>query len=85
MFKPFGGGSTYCPGRFLARQEVMTFVAVVLNRFDVTVSPAHGASSKKQSMPRPDYRTLAVSLMSPMAGQDLQLDVKPRRLNGFVG
>lgn len=85
MFKPFGGGSTYCPGRFLARQEVMTFVAVVLNRFDVTLSPADGASSKTQRMPRPDDRTLAVSLMSPMAGEDLQLDVKPRRLDEFFG
>lgn len=74
-FKPFGGGSTYCPGRFLARQEVMTFVAVVLHRFDVTLSPA-GAYGKKQRMPSIDHKTLAVSLMSPMAGEDLLLDVK---------
>lgn len=80
-FKPFEGGSTYCPGRFLARQEVMTFVAVVLHRFDVTLSPADGTYSKKQRMPRIDHKTLAVSLMGPIAGEDLLLDVKLRRLN----
>ncbi|KAL8952792.1 MAG: hypothetical protein Q9222_001296 [Ikaeria aurantiellina] len=34
-YHPFGGGATYCPGRFLAKQEVYTFVAVVLHRFEV--------------------------------------------------
>ncbi|KAL8941935.1 MAG: hypothetical protein Q9216_001963 [Gyalolechia sp. 2 TL-2023] len=34
-YNPFGGGATYCPGRFLAKQEVYTFVAVVLHRFEV--------------------------------------------------
>lgn len=82
-FKPFGGGSTYCPGRFLARQEIMTFVALVLHRFDVTLSPlpsdgpCGGTTSKKQRMPRIDHKKLAVSLMSPIAGEDLLVDVKP--------
>ena len=35
FFNPFGGGQTYCPGRFLAKQEVFTFVAVVLQRFEL--------------------------------------------------
>lgn len=83
-FKPFGGGTTYCPGRFIARQEVMAFVAVVLHRFDVTLSPSQGAYSKKQTLPRINNRTLAVSLMSPMAGDDLLLDVKLARLNDDV-
>lgn len=82
-FKPFGGGTTYCPGRFLARLEVMALVAVVLHRFDVTLSPSQGASMK-QRLPRIDHRTLSVSLMSPMAGDDLLLDVKLARLNDGV-
>ena len=83
-FKPFGGGTTYCPGRFLARQEVMAFVAVVLHRFDVTLPPSQGAHSMKQRLPRIDHRTLTVTLMSPMAGDDLLLDVKSARLNDDV-
>ena len=27
-FRSFGGGSTLCPGRFIARQEVFVFVAL---------------------------------------------------------
>lgn len=37
-FRPFGGGTTYCPGRFVAKREVLTFVALVLERFDVVVA-----------------------------------------------
>lgn len=29
-FRPFGGGSTYCPGRVLAKEEVFSFVAILL-------------------------------------------------------
>ncbi|KAL8791891.1 MAG: hypothetical protein Q9195_005467, partial [Heterodermia aff. obscurata] len=34
-FRPFGGGTTHCPGRFVAKQEVFMFVVVVLHRFEV--------------------------------------------------
>ena len=33
-FKPFGGGVNYCPGRFLAKQEMLYFVALFLHRSD---------------------------------------------------
>jgi len=44
-FKPFGGGTTYCPGRFLARREVLTFVAALIHRFDVSLSTSSSSSS----------------------------------------
>ena len=34
-YHPFGGGNTYCPGRFLAKQEVYTLVALMLYRFEI--------------------------------------------------
>lgn len=34
-YTPFGGGSMLCPGRFMARGEVMVFVALLIHRFDV--------------------------------------------------
>ncbi|CAJ2512847.1 Uu.00g009660.m01.CDS01 [Anthostomella pinea] len=34
-WRPFGGGKTMCSGRFLARFSVTTFVATLLQRFDV--------------------------------------------------
>jgi cytochrome P450 len=33
-FRPFGGGSTYCPGRYVARREVLVFIALAVCRFD---------------------------------------------------
>ncbi|KJZ74131.1 hypothetical protein HIM_06580 [Hirsutella minnesotensis 3608] len=36
----FGGGSTLCPGRYLASQEVLSLVALVVLNFDVF--PVHG-------------------------------------------
>jgi cytochrome P450 len=37
-YRPFGGGSTYCPGRFIARQEVVAFIAIALYRYDITLA-----------------------------------------------
>lgn len=34
-FRPFSGGPAYCPGRFMAKQEVITFVALAVHRFDL--------------------------------------------------
>jgi len=48
-FKPFGGGTTYCPGRFLARREVLTFVAALIHRFDVSLSTSSSSSSSSSS------------------------------------
>lgn len=36
-YHPFGGGNTYRPGQFLAKQEVYTLVALMLYRFDIDV------------------------------------------------
>ncbi|KAL8769674.1 MAG: hypothetical protein Q9209_004471 [Squamulea sp. 1 TL-2023] len=37
-FLPFGGGVNYCPGRFLAKQEMLVFVALVLNRYNIQLA-----------------------------------------------
>lgn len=48
-WRPFGGGNTHCPGRFIARREVYMFLSLVLFRFDVKLAP--GAGGKKQKFP----------------------------------
>lgn len=68
-FKPFGGGTTYCPGRFLARNEVMTFLAVLLHRFDVSLVP-------NQPFPKMDTRKISLALLDPEHGEDLMVHVK---------
>jgi cytochrome P450 len=32
---PFGGGSSMCPGRFFAKQEILTAVAIMILKFDI--------------------------------------------------
>lgn len=51
-WRPFGGGNTHCPGRFIARREVYMFVAIVLFRFDVRLAP--GVGGEKQKFPTMD-------------------------------
>ncbi|KAK5661823.1 hypothetical protein OQA88_9925 [Cercophora sp. LCS_1] len=34
-FVPFGGGTGACPGRFLAKQEILVGLAMIVSRFDV--------------------------------------------------
>lgn len=48
-WRPFGGGNTHCPGRFIARREVYMFLSIVLFRFDIKLSP--GVGGKKQKFP----------------------------------
>ena len=33
-WRPFGGGQTLCPGRFVAQQTILSFVAMILHNFD---------------------------------------------------
>ncbi|OJJ76737.1 hypothetical protein ASPBRDRAFT_417343 [Aspergillus brasiliensis CBS 101740] len=34
-WRPFGGGTTMCPGRYVRKRFVMLFVTSLLRRFDV--------------------------------------------------
>lgn len=36
-FKPFGGGTTYCYGRFLAKKQITALVAVIISSYDVEI------------------------------------------------
>ena len=70
-YRPFGGGSTYCPGRFIARQEVVAFIGIVLNRFRVTLAT-------EQSIPRLEEMKPCLGVMGPVARDDLTVRVEQR-------
>lgn len=74
-WRPFGGGSTQCPGRFMAHQATVVFVAMVLRRFDVLVHP------KAQSFPLAEEGNPVLGLMDHMAGSDLQIKLIQRSGN----
>ena len=76
-YRPFGGGTTYCPGRFLAKSEVLTFVALSLNRFNITISDKDG---RQQEMPRLETRKPSLGVLAPITGDDIMLSLCPRHV-----
>lgn len=72
-YKPFGGGVTICPGRFLARQEVYVFVTLILHRFDSQLA------DKKQAMPRFEFGVPASGVLDPKHGDDVHVVITNNR------
>ena len=70
-WRPFGGGATMCPGRFIAKHSTIAFVAMMLQRFDV--EPA-----VKQSFPRLEEGNPVLGIMSTKDGDDLSIRLKIR-------
>lgn len=68
-FRPFGGGATLCPGRFLAKREVLTCVALAVGRFDLALA------DPLAPFPRIEGR---VPCLKPIDGDDVTLLAVPR-------
>ncbi|KAL8738945.1 MAG: hypothetical protein Q9181_000328 [Wetmoreana brouardii] len=68
-YQPFGGGNTYCPGRFFARSEVYIFVATALKKLDFQIKPG-------QKFPEVDLKIPSSSAMP--AKEDILVTLKPR-------
>ena len=82
-FRPFGGGRTYCPGRYLAEREILTFVALALHRFDIRITASrshHGDKARNviPRFPRIDKKKFCLGIMEPIEGDDLILDIMRR-------
>lgn len=64
-YKPYGGGKTYCPGRFFAMQEIFGFVALLIHRFDIQLA------TPGQKFPIPDESILTLGVSRPVPGSDI--------------
>jgi cytochrome P450 len=71
-YYPFGGGNTYCPGRFFARSEIYIFVATALARFDMQIVPG-------QTIPKVDLKVPSSSAMP--ATKDCFVEIRQRAAN----
>ena len=69
-FRTFGGGSTLCPGRHLASDEILVFTAMFLHSFDV------GFTAKTPCLPRRDDTNM-LSITKPK--KDLVLRLSRRQ------
>ncbi|KAI9878024.1 MAG: hypothetical protein M1830_002144 [Pleopsidium flavum] len=72
-YKPYGGGKTYCPGRFFAMQEIFGFVALQIHRFDVQLA------SPVQKFPIPDESLLTLGVSRPVPASDVWVTLVNRR------
>ena len=80
-FRPFGGGANLCPGRFIARQEVVVFIALILHRFDierVERSDLTQKSTPSNRLPNLSMSRPCLGIMGPADGEDVIIDVKQR-------
>ncbi|KAI9640837.1 hypothetical protein NHQ30_010678 [Ciborinia camelliae] len=72
-FRPFGGGHSLCPGRFLARKAIYTIVTLLFCRYDVALD----TDAANQKFPLLDDTTAGLGTMAPMPGADVKLVIKP--------
>lgn len=70
-YRPFGGGISYCPGRFIARQEVAVIIALLLRGYKTEVVG-------DGKFPELDAGKPTTGLMDVKAGEDVLLKLTPR-------
>lgn len=74
-FKPFGGGTTYCSGRFIAKREVLYFVAQLLHKYDV------GLADPNATLPRLDEQKPSLGVLEPIKGDDTLITITPKLIS----
>ncbi|KAF7862598.1 hypothetical protein EAF04_007471 [Stromatinia cepivora] len=79
-FRPFGGGITHCPGRWLAMKEILVCVALFLTRFELELD-GDGNGSVAQTFPKVDTTMLALGVLPPMKGEDVLVNIRLKERN----
>ena len=72
-YRPFGGGSTLCPGRHFASTEILSLTAMMILRFDMV--PEAG----QWVVPTPEQKSIATAVFPPKA----DIKVRIRRRDGL--
>lgn len=69
-WRPFGGGTTQCPGRFAAKQVVLSFIATLFKRFDVQIDG-------QQPFPEGQLGNPVLGIMASKS--ELRVRISPRK------
>jgi cytochrome P450 len=72
-FRPFGGGISHCPGRFIAQQEIKMFVVLLLRHWEIE-SVGNGPMSDR--MPKLETKIPTTGIMGPKDGGDVFLRLR---------
>lgn len=59
LTRPFGGGTSLCPGRFFAPNEIISFVGTILLKYDIRLEAG-------ESIPRPNLNVPSIAFSAPM-------------------
>jgi cytochrome P450 len=70
-FRPFGGGISHCPGRYLAQQEIKIVVALLLKNWDIEVESGSALPGMETESPTTD-------IMASKEGGDMLLMMMPK-------
>ncbi|MCJ1308652.1 hypothetical protein MMC25_002305 [Agyrium rufum] len=71
-FKPFGGGTTHCSGRFLAKRAIVALAATMLHFYDLEMV------DKERGVPRLDLTKPTLGVMDAVDGEDFVVQVRAR-------
>jgi cytochrome P450 len=69
-FRPFGGGTTYCAGRHIAKREVLTFVALAIHRYNIALI-AEESGMPMGTFPRADIKKPTLGVLPPIDAADV--------------
>lgn len=77
-YRPFGGGVSYCPGRYLVSHQVFGFAATCLQRFDVDLPslPLPGGGHRSQPFPKLDTTKPSTGTVACVENMDVIIDVR---------
>jgi cytochrome P450 len=73
-FRPFGGGTTYCAGRHIAKREVLTFVVLAVHRYHIALVAEH-SGMPKGTFPEADVKKPTLGVLPPIQGADVYVVV----------
>ncbi|KAI9688927.1 MAG: hypothetical protein M1820_010208 [Bogoriella megaspora] len=72
-YRPFGGGATLCAGRFVAMQEVLSFIGTAMYRYEIEMVKQGLDGARK--IPRVDSKKPTFGMMSPIEGDNFQVKI----------
>jgi cytochrome P450 len=79
-YRPFGGGNTLCPGRFVAKRSMAFAVALLVNRFDLELSPKIESNGALPPFPKMDTTKPSPGASLPCEGDDIVMLLKNRNM-----